>query len=69
MKKPVTQAAYIRGGGGLCPVCRSSDITGYSIEVDAGGASQEITCEECGASWSDTYKLTGYTDLEIAESE
>ncbi len=47
-----------------CPHCESDDIEGGSVEVDASMAWQPITCNECGATWNDTYKLTGYSELE-----
>jgi hypothetical protein len=53
------QERYLRAGGGVCPVCQSSDITGDSIEVDGNGASQDVTCAECEAHWLDCYTLTG----------
>lgn len=50
---------YLKHRGVKCPNCGSPDITGESIEVDAGGATQEISCNECPAQWQDVYTLTG----------
>ena len=39
--------------------CRSTDIEGSSVEIDAGGAKQAVTCHSCGMEWTDIYTLTG----------
>lgn len=62
--KPLTSKEYVAAGGTVCPYCRSENITGSSIEVDAGGASQEIYCSDCTHCWYDTYTLTGYEAIE-----
>lgn len=48
---------YVAQGGVRCPVCNSENIEGSSIEVDAGGAYQEMTCTDCGEEWQDVYRL------------
>jgi hypothetical protein len=50
---------YVAGGGNLCPYCGDDDISGGSVEVDAGYAWQDVDCSACGASWHDLYTLTG----------
>lgn len=60
----MTDKQYVLHGGGKCPVCRSTNITGGEVNVDAGTASQEISCGECDATWNDVYKLVGYAELE-----
>lgn len=48
-----------------CPKCMSDDgIEGGSVEIDAGTATQECWCGECGAEWTDIYKLSGLADCE-----
>lgn len=59
----LTQEEYIDEPG-RCPVCRSEGITGGFVNVDHGTASQPMSCNECDATWVDTYTLTGYTELE-----
>ena len=59
-QKPMTNEEYVEAGGCKCPKCGSSDISGDSIEVDSGGAYQEVGCSECGHSWRDVYTLVGY---------
>lgn len=55
-----TQAQFLAGGGGSCPVCGSGDIDGSSIDVNGDTCSQEITCSECEASWTENYTLSSY---------
>ncbi len=57
------QRRYLDKGGVHCPVCGFNQIEGSSIEVDGGGASQDIHCLKCGSTWTDTYILTGLTQL------
>lgn len=61
----MTDAQYITRRGCHCPSCgTSTGISGRQIEVDGGTARQRVDCSECEASWSDTYSLTGYVDIE-----
>lgn len=63
-KGAMTDAQYSARRGCHCPSCGSSTgISGGALEVDGGTAWQKVDCSECGASWSDTYALTGYSDL------
>ena len=65
-KRPLTDAEYVAKLGTCCPVCRGTDVEGGPVEIDGGSASQEIRCNTCGASWNDTYTLTGYNDLDTS---
>jgi transcription elongation factor Elf1 len=49
-----------------CLNCGSSDIEGGSIQVDAGGAIQDISCTVCGSTWTDLYKLDDVVNIEIS---
>jgi transcription elongation factor Elf1 len=56
----LTQAqvkAYLENSSS-CPFCGESDIEGSSVEIDSGGAWQNIDCNNCGAKWQDVYTLT-----------
>jgi hypothetical protein len=61
---PMNDGQYIAFKGVRCPSCGSSNVNGSQLEVDAGLAFQPMHCSECEANWSDSYGLTGYTDLE-----
>lgn len=63
LREPMTPAQYVALGGVRCPFCGSSEICGASFEADAGGATQEVGCNDCDASWLDTHTLTGYEKL------
>lgn len=59
-QKPMTDKEYVQTGGVRCPYCRSTNVEGQSIDVDAGEATQEMGCNDCNAEWVDCYKLVGY---------
>lgn len=63
----MTPEEYKADGGQYCPVCKGCDFSGGQVEVAAGSATQEVHCHQCGASWVDTYALTGYAELEQPE--
>ena len=62
----LTDAEYVATLGTRCPVCQSTRLDGGFVEIDGATASQEIRCMNCGASWTDIYTLTGYTDLDTS---
>lgn len=48
-----------------CPVCGSADAGPLSYaDVDGAVARMVVTCNVCGATWEDIYRLVGFTDLE-----
>jgi len=47
---------YLKNGDG-CPFCKSTNVEGDGSETGGGEASQGVTCLECGAHWTDIYKL------------
>ena len=54
---------------GHCPFCGSEDIEGDGVDVDGDGATQEVSCSSCEASWYDTYQLTGYRTINVPNAE
>jgi hypothetical protein len=50
---------YVSSGGCKCLFCGDNSIEGGSVEVDSGGANQEITCARCGGIWTDVHDLVG----------
>lgn len=60
-----SQREYIQRAS-RCPCCDSSNIEGGNVEIDDGGAFQEVECI-CGFSWVDNYKLIGYGYEQDAE--
>ena len=56
---------YVDSFGFKCPVCESTDITPDGpMEQDAGIAWQTIECKACKHSWTDEYKLVGFSNLQ-----
>ena len=63
--KVKTSEEYVKTGGLLCPVCGGSTLESTSaMQVDDGVAWQEIVCVDCESTWTDTYTLDGYSNLE-----
>lgn len=64
--KDYPDAYYLMDGGMKCPVCESENVEGVGggFDVDGTEASNNIACLDCNASWSDIYKLIGYTNLQ-----
>src|SRR5712692_6409027 len=60
----MTPEAYVKTGGGCCPVCRSGQTAGESFDVDAAQVWQRVRCLDCEAMWTAVYSLQGYEDLE-----
>jgi transposase-like protein len=63
-KDPLTDAQYVKKtkkDDCVCPFCGSDNLDGEGVDVQKGGAQQEVTCQDCCASWYDNYVLTGYT--------
>jgi transposase-like protein len=58
--KAMTERQYVRSKGLRCPFCKSSDIEGTGVDVDAGFATQDIRCNDCERCWTDHYRLSGY---------
>ena len=63
-KKPLTSKQYIKQGAGMCPFCKSGDISGDGVEVNETEAYQKVYCCGCGAVWQDIYKLAAMVVLE-----
>lgn len=48
---------YIKNKGVSCPFCETESIQGGFLEIEAGRASQEMSCIESGRDWQDVYQL------------
>ena len=61
----LTSEQYAKTGGVDCPACgESGGVDSYSnVKIDGGVAWQDCECSNCGASWTDQYKLVGYDGL------
>lgn len=57
---------YVGHGGSKCPVCGSTNVnTTSDIEADGANAWQEVSCSHCQSEWTDTFVLSGYTNLKV----
>ena len=62
MAQTKTQHDYLKRFG-HCPVCDSDDIEGGATDIDGNEACQKVGCNDCSATWIDTYTLSSYTML------
>jgi hypothetical protein len=51
------------------PECLCDDIDADHMQVDDGGAWQNVTCANCGWTWVDVYGLTGISSVYNMEDE
>lgn len=59
----MTDAEYVARSGNACPYCRRSGTLEGSGSLDMGNGSEvtvDIWCSECGATFTDVYRLAGY---------
>ncbi len=60
------QAEYLRNKGLNCPVCGKSDgLAANTPRTHGTEMYQDVSCS-CGAKWNDTFKLTGFIDLDTS---
>jgi hypothetical protein len=55
---------YINADGVYCPYCEGKDLNYSSVEMESGGAHQQIFCPKCEARWADVYSLVSIDELE-----
>lgn len=65
----MTPEQYVSEGGARCPNCRSQDLEGGSVDILDGAACQQVGCNDCDATWIDTYRLDKYEELDIPDNE
>lgn len=47
-----------------CPFCKSHQIEGDHVHVEAGEAWQEVSCLDCDRIWSEIYTLSYIEEIE-----
>lgn len=57
----LSPSEYAQKKGCICPLCKSEEVEGFSIDVDCDTATQEVHCNDCGFGWTDKYLLSGYS--------
>ena len=55
--------------GSHCPNCNSSNLNGDGIELQDNSAYRNCDCEDCGAYWTEDFKIVGYSELMIPDKE
>ena len=55
---------YLENGGQKCPVCKSENISADKTEIDGSQGYANVDCRDCGATWTDIFKLVGIDNLE-----
>lgn len=56
--------AYVSNSGNLCPNCGSKHIEASGkLEADSGIAWGNVSCKNCNSTWTDQFRLMGYSDL------
>lgn len=64
----MTPEQYAADKRNVCPSChKESDLQGKGIEIDGLDAFQPVFCPVCDSSWSDTYRRTGFTIIELGD--
>ncbi len=48
---------------GRCPLCRSDEIEGASVEVDGDMTEQSMSCLNCEATWQEQYVAFGMSNI------
>jgi transposase-like protein len=67
--KAMSGKQYRKEHGARCPNCHSNNISGNGAEETGDDATMyvPIICKSCNATWTDTYRLTGYVELKTVE--
>ena len=66
-RKRFKKKTYIKNGGRGCGVCGHWDLNGGEVSIECGAAIQEVTCSNCGASWTDVYILHHVEEIDLSE--
>lgn len=51
---------YIRTHGDRCPYCDSTELRWQGLAAEGPKAEQQVICYECGAGWTNLYRLSLY---------
>jgi len=58
MEAKMSDKEYVSAMGLVCPFCLSKNVTAEDWNGET--ATQDVSCEDCGKSWWETYELTGF---------
>lgn len=63
MQRMIVPREYLECGGVRCPMCKSPNISAGALDGEGSMSWSDVNCGECGASWTDEFKLVGITNL------
>lgn len=58
-----TLKEYLDNNANLCPYCDSDEISGEEGEFESTVGYRNVSCRDCGRSWTEEFSLTGVTEL------
>jgi predicted Zn finger-like uncharacterized protein len=59
----MNQKEYLLHGGAQCPNCASTNVESDSLDADGDTVTAEARCRNCDATWTEFFRLAGYSDL------
>lgn len=57
----MSQQEYVASGAERCPFCRSSDITFFRSQENAGFVDEQFECAECGRAFHRKLSVHGWS--------
>lgn len=66
----MTSKDYVSADGMTCPACNAEDAVESAGQplIDGARIWLQVRCPNCGATWTETYALTGFDSLEKGTS-
>ena len=55
---------YLIADEPYCPYCKGKNLAYASIEIEGQGAYQQVTCNDCGRRWADSYQLVSLVEID-----
>ncbi len=65
----LTEEEYVKKQGVACPSCGSYHVEGGSFDYESHIIYQIVDCTDCGSSWTDVFKLSGYDNFQPVQSD
>lgn len=65
-RKPDLMIEYLFNGGNTCLGCgKKNTLEACPFDGEGAWVTSEVECTECGSGWTDHYKLSGVSDMEL----
>ncbi len=65
----MTDKEYLDYGGNVCPICKKESVEAEGMDMDGDIGWSNARCIECGATWTDQWKMIGFSNLVKEETE